>query len=260
MMHAAAFWQSVDPAGVYVQLAAPIDPAITTATPRIQVPTLNQIIAASGGAESTIVPRIRLVAPSLLTMARDQVMPLNFAAAAAVVPLSPLRVADLRDTPLILVPSEQLTCELLSDPAAAQIQWMFVLFADKVPTPLVGKSFTCRATVANALVAGTWTPNTLVFDDQLPRGRYAVVGLRGISTSQICARLLIPGQPFRPGSMSGLLVTDIGHDMFRYGNLGSWGEFEDVDNLTVETLANLADTAASQIYYVDLVQLRAGPG
>lgn len=260
MFHTAAFLQSVDPAGAFVQLAAVADSILTVNSPRIQVPVLNQVIAAAGGIETTVDSRIRIVTPSILQAFRSYITPVNGAAAAAVPPMNPHRVADMRNDPLILVPSEQMTMELFSNPAAAQIQWGLAWFADKTPDQINGKVYTARATVANALVSSVWTLNTLTFDDQLPRGRYQVVGMKAYSTSMIAARVIIPGTQWRPGCLGNILLTDMGDPMFRYGNMGVWGEFEDVDNLQIESLAAAADTAASQVYYVDLLQVRSGPG
>lgn len=258
MMHLAAFYQSVDPAGVFVQLAAPDDSQLTVKTPKVQVPALNNIIMIAAGLETAVAPQLRLVAPSLLLLSRHQVAPVNGAVAAAVQPMSPHRLQDLRKDPIVLVPGEQLTAEINSNPAAVQIQWALVLFADKAPEPITGKIFTSRATVANALVAGTWSANTLTFDDQLPRGKYAIVGFRCESTTVIASRINVPQQAFRPGCLGSLLSTDLAHPMFRSGELGSWGEFEDIDNLNVETLATAADAAAVQEYFVDLILVRPG--
>jgi len=260
MFHLAAYWQSVDPAGAYVQLAAPADSVLTVNTPRIQVPPLNNIILAAAGLETTVLSQARLVSPSIISVFRNQISPVNGAAAAGVTPMSPHRICDLRNDPLILVTSEQLTAEISSNPAAVQAQWVLVWFADGKPAPVDGKVFTARATVANALVAGTWTLNTLTFDDQLPRGRYQIVGMRAQSTTIVAARVIIPGQGWRPGVMGSPLLTDAESPIFRYGNLGVFGEFEDVDNLQIETLGNAADAAAVQVYFVDMIQLRSGPG
>jgi hypothetical protein len=260
MMHLAAYYQSVDPAGAYVSLAALADSQITVNTPRIQVPPLNQIILAAAGVENTVAPLARLVAPSLTRRWRHQLSPVNVAAAAAVLPMSPARLVDLRDDPLVMVPSEQLSFEINSNPAAAQIQWGLVWFAEGKPAPLSAPTTTARATVANALVAGVWTLNTLTFDEQLPRGRYAIAGFRPMSTTLIAARLVIPSLSYRPGALGVANISDVSSDIFRYGNLGSWGEFEDIDNLQIESLAAAADAAAVQHYLVDLVQLREGPG
>lgn len=260
MFHLAAFWQSVNPAGAYVQLAAPADQELSVNTPKILVPVLNNVILVAAGLESTAVPRARLVSPSILSVFRNQISPVSFAAAAGVVPLSPARLMDMRNDPLILIPQEQLTAEINSNPLAAQAQWVLVWFADKPPTPVQGKVYTARATVANPLAAGVWTVNTLTFDDALPRGRYQVVGFKAVSTTMIASRILIPNVPWRPGCLGNQLVSDVESPIFRFGNLGEWGQFEDTTNLQIESLANAADTAASQIYFVDLIQLRPGPG
>lgn len=260
MLHLAGYYQSVDPAGAFVQLAALADSQITVNTPRIQVPPLNQVIAIAGGAESVTIPNMRLVSPSILTKYRQYVVPLNTAVAGPSLPMSPHRVVDLRDDPLILVPSEQLTAELLSNPAAVQPQWCLVLFSDGKPAPVSGPVYTGRAVVANALVVGAWTLNTLVFVDQLPRGRYQIVGFRPTSVNMIASRIIVPGSTWRPGALASVNNTDVAHDMWRSGNLGVWGEFEDVDNLQIESLGAVADAAAIQEYYVDMIQVRSGPG
>ncbi len=260
MFHLAAYYQSVDPGGAYVQLVPVNDSQLTVNTPRIQVPPLNNIVAAAAGLENTVVPFARLVAPSLTARWRHQICPVNVGGAAPVPVNSPVAIQDLRDDPIQLVVSEQLTAEINSNPAAAQIQWVLVWFADGKPSPVSQYMTTARATVANALVAGTWTLNTLVFDEQLPRGRYQITGLRAQSNSIIGARLVIPANPWRPGAIGVNAVQGISSDMFRYGNMGVWGEYEDVDNLQIETLGFAADAAAVQIYWVDLVQVRSGPG
>jgi hypothetical protein len=258
MMHLAGYYQSVDPAGVYVSLATLADSQITVNTPRIQVPPLNQVVLAAAGLENVVAPLARLVSPSLTRRWRHQLSPVNVATAAAVLPMSPARLVDLRDDPIVLVPSEQLTFEINTNPAAVQIQWGLLWFADGKPAPISASIVTARATVANALVAGTWTLNTLTFDEQLPRGKYQIVGYRPMSTNMIASRLVIPSNPWRPGALAAANISDFSSDIFRYGNLGSWGEFEDVDNLQVESLATAADAANIQQYLVDLVQLREG--
>lgn len=258
MFHLAAWYQSVDPAGVYVQLAAPNDSQITVNTPRIQVPALNQILFVAGGAENVVAPLMRLVAPSVLTKARFQITPLSVATAGPVVPTSPHAVMDLSDNPLVLVPTEQLTCELLSNPAAVQIQWCGVAFGDGPRKPATGPIFTTRWTGATNLVAGAWTIVPLTCDDNLPRGRYQIVGMKAMSATVKFARVIVPAQAWRPGCL-GTVTTDIVESyLFRQGYLGVWGEFEDIDNLAAEFLAGAAD--AAEVVFLDLLQLRAGPG
>jgi hypothetical protein len=253
MIHTIAFYESVDQAGAYVALNGVADPRVRVVGDDIQVPTLNQVIAVAVGIEDVAANRARLVAPSLRELANFQLVPSNSATAGAVEPGSPHRIVDLRANPLALIPGEQLNLESLANPAAAQIQWGVVWLADTVPAPATGRMFTVRATSATAAVAGTWTNAALTFDEDLPRGRYAVVGLFPISAGMIAARLNFVGGGYTPGVLGSDLAQDLQHPMFRYGGLGVLGEFEDIEPPTIDVLAVSAD--ATQEFFLDLIQL-----
>lgn len=253
-----AYAQAVDPAGAYVQLAAPNDPHVTVNTPRILVPTLDQVVAVAAQVETAVAPRARLVAPSLLERARFQIVPFNGGAGGGVLPGTPQAVADLRQTPIQLVKGEALTAEILSNPAVSQSQSVVVWLADGPIAPVVGPAFTVRATATTTLVVNSWTNVSLTFDEDLPRGRYQVVGFRPESTGMIAGRLVFVGGGFRPGALGCDVGTDIQNPMFRMGGMGSYGEFEDVEPPTVDCLALTADTA--EVFFLDLIQIRKGPG
>ena len=258
MFHTAAFYESVDQAGIYANMAVPPDQLLTVVTPNMQVPVLNKVVLVAAGLENTVAPRCRLVTPSLRTKSLFQVAPISVAAAGPVVPADPHAVVDLRDTPLELMVGEQLQFAALANPAAVQIQWCFVWFADGPTTPVKGPIFTVRAVGATALVAGTWVTCPLVFDENLPRGRYQVVGMKALSATCKAARLLIPSQQWRPGVLGNVTIDQREWSGFRYGNMGIFGEFEDVDALNADFMAGAADGA--EVVYLDLIQLRAGPG
>jgi hypothetical protein len=254
---AVAFYESVDQAGAYVALNAVPDQHVRVVGDDIQVPTLNRVIAVAAGVETAAANRARLVSPSLRELANFQICPLNGAAAGAVEPGSPQAVVDLRHAPLQLVTGEQLNLEALANPVAAQIQWGFVLLADGPIEEVGGRIFTVRATSATALVAGTWTNVALTFDEDIPRGRYQVVGLCGIAAGLIACRCVFVGGGPRPGVLGKDLNGDLEHEMFRYGGLGVYGEFEDTEPPTIDALSVSAD--ATPEYWCDLVQLRKGP-
>lgn len=253
-----AFYQSVDPAGAYVQLAAPADPHVTVNTPRILVPSLSQVVAVACMLENTVEPLARLVTPSLFEHNRFQLSPINGQGAAAVEPDSPQKVIDLRSTPVPLIRGEGMTCEVSSNPAAAQIQSVIVWLADGPIVPVTGQVYTIRASSSTALVAGTWSNVALTFDEDLPRGRYQVVGFRPLSAGMLAARLVFVGGSFRPGALGVDTNLDLQHPMFRYGGMGVYGEFEDSEPPTVDCLSVSAD--AAQTFHLDVIQLRKGPG
>lgn len=258
--HLAAYLQSVDPAGAFVQLAAINDTQLTVNTPVIRVPTLTEVLALAGGVDITVAATLRLVSPSLRVKSLFAIEPLNTATAAAVVPTTPHKVYDLRRTPISLVYNEALTMELLSNPAAVQVQWGLVWFGAGpiVPIADASKIFTVRGTATTTLTANVWTNGVITLDQDLPRGRYSMVGMRARSAGLVAARCAFVGGKWRPGCIGSIAQADLEHTMFRHGGLGSWGEFEDIETPTIDFLSTSADTA--ETVYLDLIQVREGPG
>lgn len=251
------FYENVDPAAAFNALTALADQHITVSGDDVRVPTLNQVVAVAVGAENAVAPLARLVSPSLRRRTNLYLAPLNVAAAASVEPGSPQRVIDLRRRPIQLVTGENLNVEVNSNPVAAQDQWGLVWLADGPIAPVEGAMFTIRATATTDLTANVWSNVAITFQEDLPRGRYQCVGLRGESASMIACRLVFPEGGWRPGVLGCDAVDDIQHEMFRYGGLGVFGEFEDTTPPTVDALADLADVDSE--YYLDLIQLREGP-
>jgi len=257
----AAWQQSVDPAGAFLAIGAVPDQHITVLANDIRVPSLNQIIALAAGVETTVAQQARLTAPSRRVLALQRVAPTQGAAAGASVPGDPHRVLDLRTSPLVMVQGENAEFEINSNPAAPQIQWGVVWFASGPPAEVDGNIFTIRADSATALVAGAWTNVPIVLAENLPRGRYQVVGLRAQSAGLVAARMVFVGTGatgWRPGVLGTNNDRHLEHPMFRLGNLGVFGEFEDIDLPTIDCLAVSAD--ATQQFYLDLIQTRSGPG
>lgn len=258
LFHTAAFIESKDSAGVFSPIAAPLDSQLTVVTPDIRVPELNHIVLVAGGIEVVAESFLRLSSPSLRIRGLFQVEPFNVATAAAVQPMDPHRVHDLRRIPLPLIVGEQLNAETNSNPAAVQYQWCIVWFAAGPLAVVEGKIFTVRATGATALVAAVWTPVPLTFVEDLPRGRYQVVGMRARSATCVAARLAFVGGAWRPGVLGVAAQDDLEAPLFRYGGMGPFGEFEDTAPPVVDFLATAAD--AAEDVYLDLIQLREGPG
>jgi len=252
-----AFYEHVDQGGAYVALNGVADQHVRVVGDDIQVPDLAQVILVAGGVEGTTAYRARLVSPSLRERSLFQLAPLNSASATATEPSSPPAIVDLRDNPVVLVKGEQLNFEALADPATPEIQWGVVWLADGPPTPIKGPMFTARATGSTTLSAGSWTNVALTWDEDLPRGRYQAVGLLPISAGMIAARFVFVGGGYRPGALGNDALSDLGSEIFRYGRLGVFGEFEDNEPPTIDCLAVSADTI--ETFYIDLIQIRKGP-
>lgn len=265
--HLAAWSQSVQQAGAFVAINAVTD-AVLTISPAsgtsILVPGLNKVIALAAGVETTAAQQARLTAPSRRILALQRIAPTQGNAAAASLPGNPHRLLWYGATPITMITGEAAQIELNATPAAPQIQWGLVWFTDGVVAPANGPAFTIRATGATALVAQAWTLVPLTFSENLPRGRYQVVGMRAQSTNLVAARLVFAGTgsqgPWRPGVLGSNSDSHLDHPAFRYGpppDFGSFGEFEDTSPPAIECLATAAD--AAETFYLDLVQERAGP-
>lgn len=261
-----AFIEDIAGAGAYTELAAALDQHVTISGDDIQLPTLNQIVLVTAGICSTddsTARRARLTSPSLRERALFQISPLNWTASAAgatdAEPNSPHAIMDLRDNPLVLVPREKLNAQFLATNAAADRQHVIVWLADGPIAPVKGPIFSVRVTGGSAAVAGAWTTTAFTFEEDLPAGRYQIVGFRPVSTTMIAARLVFVGGGWRPGAYGVDTYYDQQSNIFRFGNMGVWGEFEDLEPPSAEILCNAADAAAVQEFWLDLVQIRKGP-
>jgi hypothetical protein len=139
-----------------------------------------------------------------------------------------------------------------SDPAAAAAHYGLVWLADGPIAPVGGRIYTLRTTAVVAQAVATWSSGVLNFTQDLPPGRYQLVGARVRSTDGVAFRLIFPGYSWRP---CGPVVNDIGDRdamHFRYGNLGVWGEFE--HNLPPQ-LEMLGGTAAAQTALLDVIKV-----
>jgi hypothetical protein len=80
--------------------------------------------------------------------------------------------------------------------------------------------------------SAAWTTVPMQFTDSttLPAGRYAIVGMHIVRSSDvdnfICARLVIPGESFRPGIMTSPTFEAIVPTIADSGSFGVWGVFD----------------------------------
>ena len=258
MLHLVAWYESQDPAGAYVGVAAVADETIRVVGDTVIIPDRwPNLFALAAGIELAAEAFPRWSTPTLRGRSRLYVEPFNIGSAAAVEPNSPHRVADYRARPIAIVPGEALLYEMDSNPAAAQVQWGLAFLGDQIDPAPPGEAFTIRTTNGTTLVAGAWTNGALTFPDELPRGRYGVIGMRARAAGLIAARLVNPSGGSRPGVMGVDAQDDLEHPMFRDGGLGLMMEFEDDEPPSVDFLSVSGDTAQDVIF--DLVQLRAGP-
>lgn len=117
-----------------------------------------------------------------------------------------------------------------------------------------GPSFTIRATSTFTSTSLQWTSGAIVFDQVLPAGRYAVIGLRVIGPNIVFGRLIFPGGTYRPGTIASDTVSESDGNLVRQGSCGLLGEFDSVAQPQIEIFSNGANTA--QTVFMDIIRIR----
>ena len=194
-------------------------------------------------AMSANLARARIITPSLRIPSTPYIRPINLGA----IPVDPQRVADYRGNPLTIRMMEEFQVNCVQTGAGAErVTVIAGLGIDPKPAP-IGDIISMRGTSTTAAVANAWSTIAVTWQDTIPQGQYAVVGLEHQSTNAQACRLNILNQYWRPGCVSVPTIAGFGQEMFRRGNLGEWGPFVSNYIPTVEVLCNGAD-ASHEVY------------
>lgn len=250
--HMAAWSQSVLTAGTFQEIDAVDEEVLFTSGKDIRVSAeWPRLIGYAAAGDSTAQARIE--APSLrgfLNQAVAEVDP----DPGLVLPDDVFRA--LFADPLPLMPGESLT--FLSDGggdgATASDVSAVIMVADGAPQPVTGDIRTVRATTSITGIQREWVSGQLVFDEQLPGGRFQLVGAAAEDVAAF--RFIIAGQSNRPGGYgraSGAIGTRIIPGQ-RRGGWGVWGEF-DVNRPPVVEILSLGGAGTNPNIWLDLIML-----
>lgn len=249
MFHLAAFEQSVDPAAALIAINGIREEQFQVNGVDYRVKAgLENVLGAACTINDASATRAQIQSPSLRMLANIDVEPIIAALVFGSLPLSGFRP----DKPIPLVADENVNFAVQSDPAAAAIHRGLVWFGDGAQAPVNGSFFTIRATSAVTLATGTWVNGNLVFGQVLPSGRYQVIGFRARGANLVAARLVFPEQVPRPGTLAVNAIGNLSDEVFRAGNAGVWGEFDQTVPPTVDCLGTVD---AAQTYLIDLVKV-----
>lgn len=247
MLHLAAF-QGAQAFGVnLVQLnAAPEQVLVTQNNQFLFNKQLSIVGAYAIGPKIT---RCQLNIPSYRSVALPELHPLELAAN----PLNNPNIIDLRDSPYILRASETLGV-LTSNNATVGTDQEFVgvwLTSSGLTQIPAGQYYSVRFTAAITAVANAWTIGALTATQQLPPGVYTVIGAQIQSATGVLARLVFPGQLYRPGVIACTSLGNRGPYQEKPGMWGALGNFNTVTYPQLEIMCTAADTA--QIVNLDCI-------
>jgi len=244
----AGWTESQDTAGILTEVAAIPDQHITTENDDIVVPEWASNLIAALPIGATI-SQAQISSPSLRKNLLVDCPSLDM----NVTPQGFNVLVDLIGQPKKLEPSEGLRALVAEAAGGAEQDSLFVWLADKLEDMPAGEVVWVRCTSTTTLTPYAWSLCNLAFTQQLPAGKWAIVGARMFGATAIVFRFVLPGSAHRPG---GIAWTNEGQTQVfinEPGVLGKWGEFDHRFPPQMEVLAAAADT--SQVVYLALVKL-----
>jgi len=208
------------------------------------LPNVLAVSAMINSAAATL--RAQLVTPSLRAVLPFDISPINNGLVFGAFP----RMNQLWFSPLPLVGLEPM--DILVQNGANVMNRAFVWLGDGPIKPTTGKIYTVRATASAALSTATWVNSgALTFASTLPTGHYQIVGMRSWSVNGNAARLFIPGYAWRPGCLMENAEDNNEFAVWRFGNLGVWGEF---DNTVPPTVDFMGVIDSAEVLFLDLIK------
>ncbi len=245
-----AYYESIDPLGALVNITGVPDTMLNVSGDNITIPeALPNIIGETCLIDDASAAAARIQSPSLRIISNLDVEPIVSPVVLFGSPPEGL-MHPLNPTPV--VPDEFLEFLCNSLPGLVKRHYGLVWLSDGPQPPVNGNIYTLRATGAIVQTVASWTPGNMIFGQDLPVGRYQVVGLRVRSADGIAARLLFHGAAWRPGVPVVNDIFDLDSRWFRYGRMGVLGEFD--HNLPPQ-LEMLGGTATSQFIFMDIIKV-----
>lgn len=237
-------------------IAALPDPHVTVVGNDIFVPIWNRLAGIYG--VGTALLDLEVQSPSLRRLTYERVEPVESAVDFPTDHNPDGFFYDRFERPRELVRSEHLEMHCPSGIAlGAGTQVTVVVFLNDAITAIpAGPIFSVAAVCGAVGVANTWSNTNLTLAEDLPAGRYAVVGMMFWEATAIAARLVFPEGGPRPGCVGQVDAQSPGLSRFRNGKAGLWGEFEHDALPTIDTLSEAI--AAVGNVTLDLIQVRAG--
>lgn len=120
----------------------------------------------------------------------------------------------------------------------------------------VGPTLRAPFSASVTLVKGSWVNSAITFNQQLPAGKYRIVGLQVIGTAVYAARVVLTGDNrYRPGVLGQpTLGFKIARDVFSFGRFGDFGSFVNTNPPSMDFLG-LAAGAQTPQGWMDLVKV-----
>jgi hypothetical protein len=257
--HTVAYTASIGSGAGQSFLTAVVDTVFSqSGTTGFLLPGDLKLIA--GYAAAAGISRARVNAPSLLRVGFCSIRPLQQnSVAASGQPTANPNFMTLIDNPLTLRAAEPVGVEAATVNSTAERFIATLWFCDRLDPVPPGDSFWLRftSTTTGNAVANAWTVFAPTFDQSIPSGTYAVIGAECTSASSVAARIVFPGQVYRPGIVAqpGAVGASRTHRYFYDGSFGVFGTFQTFAPPNIEILATGTEALNTIEGYMRVVRI-----
>lgn len=243
MHHLLAFAGSVAQNAVLANVPAIVDQYATQFnSTTYTVPRTMRILRSYAMGDA--ISQVRFDSPLLRMIGPPQIQPIDVAVEPSTLP--PVNKYD--KNAMLLVQNDPLG--MLASRAGSGAANVYVLhwLSDVIPPQVNGPTIAIRAAFTATLTVNSWVAASLTFDQQLPPGKFRIVGMSAVCGDLLAARLNLPNTPERPGCLAQDLDSQWDWEWFRRGNFGDYGEFESYSPPTVELLGHTAGAETGFIW------------
>ncbi len=247
-MHLAAFYGSVAASQTDLSLTPVTDPYLTIGTSGMLLPkNMRCYMTYMSGLGLT---QGRINVPSLRAISLPRVNPVN----KALYPVDDAPINRPRMQGPRILRSEGFVLQVTTDATAGpNATYGLTWLTDAVTPAPTGDITTIRASSTVTAVTGSWVLGTLTLEQDLPAGRYAVVGMDVVGATAIAVRLRFPGGGPCPGCLVQQAAGEFFLDTFRFGNMGSWGEFDNSLPPVIDVLGTSG--AVTLTVFLDIIKV-----
>lgn len=188
--------------------------------------------------------------PSMRSMTLPRIHPVDKAAS----PSNDPSVMHYGDYGPKIMAGEGISLECSTDATSGPLAAYGLLWVAKafVPAPK-GDCFTIKATASVVTTVGVWNRGSLSLENDLPPGKYAVIGADAQGTNLEALRFRFPGQDVLPGVVTQQADGEFLTDHQRFGQMGLFGVFGNITLPTIEVFGY--GTTTTQTIYLDVVKV-----
>lgn len=151
-------------------------------------------------------------------------------------------------SPYITIPQlDEVAAELSNSAGAPEREFALLWLGDGNMSIPQGDIYPLRFTATITAVANTWTRGNITFESSLPSGTYSVVGMDVFGTTLVACRIRFQQYQMLPGCLGRAGQSTKPSQLFRQGNMGEWGRFQNTAQPSIEVLCTAADTAQTGV-------------